>query len=76
MMFSAMWIDAFDDSTNVIKFKYDLDGKHFNTRWFMAKKKVLEDMMLDFLFADDCALIGRTAEEYARQPGQIFHLLQ
>ena len=63
VMLSVMLVNAFGYSTTGIKIQYCLDGKCFSTRWFVAKTKVLEDIMLDSLFAGDCASTGRTPEK-------------
>ena len=61
VMFSAVLTNSFCDSTNVIriKIKYCLDDKQMTS----PQEKILENMMLDFLFADNWTSIGSTAEE-------------
>ena len=56
MVFSAMLKDAFQDTEDAIAIRYRTDGKLFNLKRLQAKTKVKEEMVRDFLFADDCAL--------------------
>ena len=56
LMFSAMLTDAFRDGDVGIDLRYRTDGKLFNLRRLQAKTKVKTDIIMDFLFADDCAL--------------------
>lgn len=62
MMFSAMLSDAFQDSQDGIQIKYRMDGKLFNSRRLQAITKIKQQLVKDFLFADDCAL-SATSEE-------------
>ena len=57
MMFSAMLIDAYKDTSYGVDLNYRYDGGGlFNQARLKAKTKVNEYSARDFLFADDCAL--------------------
>ncbi|KAJ1180796.1 hypothetical protein NDU88_006012 [Pleurodeles waltl] len=61
IMFSAMMSDAFcDDEETSIKIRYRTDNRLFSLRRLLAKSKVEEDSVCDFLFADDCTLNAAT----------------
>ena len=53
MMFSAMLMDAFQDSDTGFPIKYRFDGNIFNLRLFQAKTKVQTDALDELLYADD-----------------------
>ena len=52
MMFSAMLMDAFQDSDTGFPIRYRLDGNTFNPR-LQAKTKVQTDVLDELLYADD-----------------------
>ena len=57
MMFSAMLIDAYKDTSYGVNLRYRYDGGGlFNQARLKAKTKVESFSARDFLFADDCAL--------------------
>ena len=57
MMFSAMLIDAYKDTSYGVDLRYRFDGGGlFNQARLKAKTKVDSFSARDFLFADDCAL--------------------
>ena len=66
LMFSAMLTDAFRDGDVGIDLRYRTDGKLFNLRRLHAKTKVKRDIIGDFLFADDCALIAGSEADMQR----------
>ena len=57
LMFSAMLIDAYKDTSYGVNLRYRYDGGGlFNQARLKAKTKVESFSARDFLFADDCAL--------------------
>ena len=60
MMFEAMLMEAFKDSSTGIPIRYGYDGNLFNLRRLQALSKVNETKIRDLLFADDCALNAAT----------------
>ena len=64
MMFSAMLIDAYKDTSYGVDLKYRFDGGGlFNQARLKAKTKVDCFTARDFLFADDCALNASSEED-------------
>ena len=55
MMFSAMFIKAFQNGDSGIPIRYRFDGKRFNLKRLQAKSKVQTEVLDEFLFADDMA---------------------
>ena len=53
MMFSAMLMDAFQDSDTGFPIRYRFDGNISNLRRLQAKTKVQTDVLDDLLYADD-----------------------
>ena len=53
MMFSAMLMDAFQDSDTGFPIRYRIDGNIFNLRRLQAKPKVQTDVLDELLYADD-----------------------
>ena len=53
MMFSAMLMDAFQDSDTGFPIRYRFDGNIFNLRRLQAKTKVRTDVLDVLLYADD-----------------------
>ena len=56
LMFATMLFSAISNSTAGITVHYRCDSRFFDLRRLKAKTKVLEALVRDFLFADDCAL--------------------
>ena len=52
MMFSAMLMDAFQDSDTGFSIRYRFDGNIFNLRRLQAKPKVQTDVLDELLYAD------------------------
>jgi len=63
IVFSAMLMDAFKDMDRGVYIQFRSDGSLFNMRRLKARTKVLEMLIRDLLFADDCALIAHTLED-------------
>ena len=53
MMFSAMLMDAFQDSDTGFPIRYRFDGNIFNLRRLQAKTKVQTDVLDELRYADD-----------------------
>ena len=66
LMFSAMLTDAFRDGDVGIDLRYRTDGKLFNLRRLHAETMVKTDIIGDFLFADDFALIAGSEADMQR----------
>ena len=60
LTFSAMLTAAFSDDEVGHGIRYRTDGSVFNLRRLQAKTKVSNDIINDFLFADDCAFNADT----------------
>ncbi|XP_019618612.1 PREDICTED: peroxisomal bifunctional enzyme-like [Branchiostoma belcheri] len=52
--------EAKDDLTENIYIRFRTDGSVFDLRRLLAHTKTLEELILDLLFADDCALLAHT----------------
>ena len=52
--------DVFISSNNGIDIRYRTDGSVLTLRRLQAKTKVKTDIVIEFLFADDCALNATT----------------
>ena len=63
VLFAAMLVDAFRDLDVGVYIQYRTDGKLFNLQRLQAKRKVIESLVRDFLFADDCALVAHTQDD-------------
>ncbi|KAI8499112.1 hypothetical protein Bbelb_228760 [Branchiostoma belcheri] len=60
IFFSMMLKEAKEDLTEGIYIRFRTDGSVFNLRRLLAHTKTLEELILDLLFADDCALLAHT----------------
>lgn len=63
LFFSIMLEYAFKDYTRGFHFEFRTTGGLFNHQRFKAKPLTRSKMVLDFLFADDAALIATSYEE-------------
>jgi len=63
VFFAAMLRDAFEDTDIGVYIQYRTSGKLFNLRRFQARSKVLEALVRDLLFADDCGLFTHTVAD-------------
>ena len=63
LLFSAMLMDAFRDTSPGIPIRYRCDGKLFNPRRLQAVSKVKDTVIRDLVFADDCALNANNEQE-------------
>ncbi|XP_066285623.1 uncharacterized protein [Branchiostoma lanceolatum] len=62
IFFSMMLREIKEDLTEGIYIRFRTDGSIFNLRRLLARTKTLEELILDLLFADDCALLAHTEE--------------
>ena len=58
LQFATMLFAALSKTSSGINVRYRCDGRFFDLRRLKAKTKVLEALVRDFLFADDCALVA------------------
>ena len=58
LLFATMLFAALSKTSSGINVRYRCDGRFFDLRRLKAKTKVLEALVRDFLFADDCALVA------------------
>ena len=58
LLFASMLFAALSKTSSGINVRYRCDGRFFDLRRLKAKTKVLEALVRDFLFADDCALVA------------------
>ena len=71
MMFAAMLMEAFKDSSTGIPIRNRYNANLFNLRRLQALSKVNEIKIRDLLFADDCALNAATEQEVQREVDQF-----
>ena len=71
MMFSAMLMDAFQDSDTGFPIRYRFDGNIFNLRRLQAKTKVQTDVLDELLYADDMDKNANTEAKMQRAMDQI-----
>ena len=62
VFFSMMLPEAKKDLHEGIYIRFRTDGSVFNLRRLLSRTKTLEQLILDLLFADDCALLAHTEE--------------
>ena len=63
IIFSAMLHDAFKNCNKGVKIRFRCDGGIFNLQRLKAKTRVTFLLLLELLFADDCALMAYTQED-------------
>ena len=71
MMFSAMLMDAFQDSDTGFPISYRFDGNIFNLRRLQAKTKVQTDVLDELLYADDMDKNANTEAKMQRAMDQV-----
>ena len=71
MMFSAMLMDAFQDSDTGFPIRYRFDGNIFNLRRLQAKTKVKTDVLDELLYADDMDKNANTEAKMQRAMDQV-----
>ena len=71
MMFSAMLMDAFQDSDTGFPIRYRFDGSIFNLRRLQAKTKVQTDVLDELLYADDMDKNANTEAKMQRAMDQV-----
>ena len=54
--------EAKEDLTDGIYIRFRTDGSLFNFRRLLARKKTIEELITELLFADDCAPLAHTEE--------------
>ena len=54
--------EAKEDLTEGIYIRFRTNGSVFNLRRLLAQTKTSEELILELLFADDCALLVHTEE--------------
>ena len=62
IFFSLMLREAKEDLTEGIYIRFRTNGSVFNLRRLLAQTKTSEELILELLFADDCALLAHTEE--------------
>ena len=62
VFFSMMLREAKADLHEGVYIRFRTDGSVFNLRRLLSHTKTLEQLILDLLFADDCALLAHTEE--------------
>ncbi len=67
MVFSAMTTDTFRESQDGLCIRYRGDGGLFNLRHLKAVTKVKETVVIELLFADNCALNGSTEQKMQQE---------
>jgi hypothetical protein len=60
LLLAVMLQDAFRHSSSGVYMRFRTDGRLFNLRRLQARTKVLDALIRDLLFADDCALVAHT----------------
>ena len=61
--FSIMLREAKEDLPDGIFIRFRTDGSLFNLRRLLARTKIIEELITELLFADDCALLLAHTEE-------------
>ena len=62
ILFSLMLREAKEDLMDDISIRFRTDGSIFNLRRLLAHTKTIEVLIVELLFADDCALLAHTQE--------------
>ena len=62
VFFSMMLQEAKEDLHEGVYIRFRTDGSVFNLRRLLSRTKTLEQLILDLLFVDDCALLAHTEE--------------
>ena len=62
ILFSLMLREAKEDLVDSIFIRFRTDGSIFNLRRLLAHTKTIEVLIVELLFADDCALLAHTQE--------------
>ena len=64
VFFSMILREAKEDLHEGVYIRFRTDGSVFNLRRLLSRTKTLEQLILDLLFADDCALLAHTEEAF------------
>ena len=59
---SIMLREAKEDMPDGIYIRFRTDGNLFNLQRLLARTKTIEKLIIELLFADDCALLAHTEE--------------
>ena len=62
VFFSMMLREAKEDLHEGVYIRFRTNGSVFNLRRLLSRTKTLEQLILDLLFADDCALLAHTED--------------
>ena len=62
IFFSIMLHEANEDLTDGVYIRFRTEGNLFNLRGLPPRKKTIEELITELLFADDCALPACTEE--------------
>jgi len=62
IFFSMMLREAKEDLTDGIYIRFRTDGSLFNLRRLLSHTKINEQLIMELLFADDCALVAHTEQ--------------
>ena len=73
MMFSAMLMDAFQNSDTGLQIRYRFDGNIFNLRRLQTKTKVQTDVLDELLYAYD---VDKNASSEAKMQTAIYQVSQ
>ena len=63
LLFATMLFSALSQTDAGITIRYRTDGRFFDLRRLKARTKVAEEIVRDFLFADDCALAAHSEND-------------
>ena len=71
IIFSVMFVDAFQDSDTDIPIRYGFDSNICNLKGLQAKTKVQTDVLDELLYADDMDKNSRSEAKMQRSMDQV-----